>query len=84
MTSLLNTLVMKNLKTKKKKQLEANAKEHESEIQGYLRPHNPDASLEETKSEVIEWIKTQFLATAKAREILDDFYEGKENTGERE
>lgn len=75
---------MKNLKTKKKKQLEANAKEHESEIQGYLRPHNPDASLEETKSEVIEWIKTQFLATAKAREILDDFYEGKENTGERE
>lgn len=55
---------MKNLKTKKKKQLEATAEEH--------------------SAEVIEWMKTQFLATAKAREILDDFYEGKENTGERE
>lgn len=42
-----------------------------------------EARMEENKSEVIEWMKTQFLATAKAREILEDFYEGKENTGER-
>lgn len=43
-----------------------------------------EARMEENKSEVIEWMKTQFLATAKAREILEDFYEGKTNTGERE
>lgn len=43
-----------------------------------------EATQEEAKSEVIEWMKTQFLANAKAREILEDFYEGKENTGERE
>jgi hypothetical protein len=43
-----------------------------------------EATAEENKSEVIEWMKTQFLATVKAREILEDYYEGKENTGERE
>jgi hypothetical protein len=43
-----------------------------------------EATADEQKSEVIEWMKTQFLATAKAREILDDFEHGKENTGERE
>jgi hypothetical protein len=43
-----------------------------------------EATAAENKSEVIEWMKTQFLANAKAREILEDFYEGKENTGERE
>ena len=37
----------------------------------------------DAKNEVIEWMKTQFLATAKAREILEEYYEGKENTGER-
>ena len=43
-----------------------------------------EATQEENKSEVIEWMKAQFLATVKAREILEDYYEGKENTGERE
>lgn len=43
-----------------------------------------EARMEDNKSEVIEWMKTQFLATVKAREILEDFYEGKINTGERE
>lgn len=43
-----------------------------------------EARIEENKSEVIEWMKTQFTATAKSREILEDFYNGKENTGERE
>jgi hypothetical protein len=42
------------------------------------------ARIEENKSEVIEWMKTQFLATVKAREILEDYFEGKPNTGERE
>lgn len=43
-----------------------------------------EAKAEDARSEVIEWMKDQFLATAKAREILEDYYEGKKNTGERE
>lgn len=43
-----------------------------------------EATAEEHKSEVIEWMKTQFLSTVKAREILEDFENGVENTGERE
>lgn len=43
-----------------------------------------EARIEENKSEVIEWMKTQFTATVKSREILEDFFEGKANTGERE
>jgi hypothetical protein len=43
-----------------------------------------EAKAELDKSEVIEWMKTQFLATVKAREILEDFENGVENTGERE
>lgn len=43
-----------------------------------------EATAEENKSEVIEWMKTQFAATAKAREILEDYFEGKPTTGERE
>lgn len=42
-----------------------------------------EARMADNKSEVIEWMKTQFLATAKSREILEEYYEGKENTGER-
>jgi hypothetical protein len=43
-----------------------------------------EATDQENRSEVIEWMKTQFTATAKSREILEDYFEGKENTGERE
>lgn len=66
-------------KTKKKAQLEATADENKSEVIEYLRDRK-----EQISHEVTEWMKTQFLATAKAREILEDFEEGKENTGERE
>ncbi len=43
-----------------------------------------EATAAEQRSEVIEWMKTQFLCRVKAREILEDFEAGKENTGERE
>lgn len=43
-----------------------------------------EANQEEARSEVIEWMKTQFTATAKSREILEDYFDGKPNTGERE
>jgi hypothetical protein len=42
-----------------------------------------EVRAEEAASEVIEWMKEQFLATAKAREILEDYFEGKPNDGER-
>jgi hypothetical protein len=42
-----------------------------------------EATQDEAKSEVIEWMKTQWLSKVKAREILEDFESGKENTGER-
>jgi hypothetical protein len=42
-----------------------------------------EARIEENKSEVIEWMKTQFLATVKAREILEEYFEDTPNTGER-
>jgi len=48
------------------------------------KKHQEEARIADNKSEVIEWMKTQFLATVKAREILKDFEHGKENTGERE
>lgn len=67
-------------KTKKKAQLEATAEENKSEVIDYLR----SVKEEERSHNVTEWMKAQFLATAKAREILDEFEEGKENTGERE
>jgi hypothetical protein len=74
-------------KTKKKAQLEATAEENKSEMRSYMRTR--DESVEDfndrvQSAEVIEWMKTQFLATVKAREILEDFEDGKENTGERE
>lgn len=69
MTNSLNTLVMKSMKT--------------TEIKTKKRAIE-EARIMENKSEVIEWMKTQFLATAKAREILEDYYAGKTNTGERE
>lgn len=47
------------------------------------RKQQLEATADENKSEVIEWMKTQFTATAKSRELLEEFYEGKENTGER-
>lgn len=48
------------------------------------KKHQLEADASEAKSEVIEWMKTQFLSTVKAREILEDFEQGRENTGERE
>lgn len=71
-------------RTKNKVIQETRAAEYEAEIEYYLRPHDPTLDEEGTKNEVIEWMKTQFTATAKSREILEDYFEGKPNTGERE
>jgi hypothetical protein len=76
-----------NFKTKKKAQLEATQEENKSEMRSYMRTRDESAEdfIDRVQSaEVIEWMKTQFLATVKAREILEDFEDGKENTGERE
>lgn len=41
-----------------------------------------EATDVERRNEVIEWMKTQFTATAKSRELLEQFYEGKLDTDE--
>ena len=43
-----------------------------------------EATADEQRAEIDEFLKKEYAARAKAREIIEDYLEGKPNTGERE
>lgn len=42
-----------------------------------------EAEAAEDQREIDEFLKQQYAATAKAREIIEEYLDGKENNGER-
>lgn len=48
------------------------------------RKQKNEAQANEDRKELDDFLAEQWLNRAKAREILEEYFEGKENTGERE
>lgn len=42
-----------------------------------------DADAAERRQEIDDFLREQYAATAKAREIIEEYLDGKENDGER-
>lgn len=47
------------------------------------RKQKNEAEAAEDRREIDDFLATEYLNRAKAREILEEYMEGKENTGER-
>lgn len=48
------------------------------------RKQKNEAEAAEDRKEIDDFMYEQYLNRAKSREILEDYFEGNENTGERE
>lgn len=48
------------------------------------RKQKNEAEAAEDRREIDDFLATEYLNRAKAREIIEEYMEGKENTGERE
>lgn len=42
-----------------------------------------EADAAERKQEIDDWLRTEYAARAKAREIIEEYLEGKDNSGSR-
>lgn len=75
----MTTLMMKknSIRTKTKQKYEADAAEYQAEIEAYVYEHRPD------DCEACRLIKASRVGRVKGQEIIDDFLDGRENTGER-
>jgi len=47
------------------------------------RKAQQEATAQEHRTEIDDFLKEQYAATAKAREIIEEYLDGKENDGER-
>lgn len=47
------------------------------------RKAQQEAKATEDRQEIDDFLKEQFAATVKAREIIEEYLDGKENDGER-
>jgi len=77
-----------DFRTKRKAQQEATAQEHSDEITEYLsvkrdRNESGEDFTRRARTEIDDFLKEQYAATAKAREIIEEYLDGKENDGER-
>jgi hypothetical protein len=48
------------------------------------RKQQNEANMDERRQEIDDFLKREYAARAKAREIIEEYLEGKEKTGERD
>jgi len=48
------------------------------------RKQQVEATADERKKEIDDFLRDQYAATAKAREIIEEYLDGTPNTGERQ